>query len=399
MLLDWVGIMLNQFSGLVKNLASDLSTPESLDWRMRAIEAAGEGVVITDPRLPDNPIIYVNEGFRKITGYTNDDVLGRNCRFMRGPETNPKTNAEMRSRLAAAQSVSCEVLNYRKNREPFWNRLFISPVFDENQTLTHFVGIQFDITEVKAAEAVAERAREQLAATARFEALAQLASGLAHEINNPTTGMLLLCAHQRRSLQRWQDKPPTSEELSAAEVTLTKIEGLCARVSHVVAAMQGFVAHPREAELQVVQASELIHGALNPFRERIAATGVAIELTVHGDLMVASESRLLVQVFAALIGNSLDATESLPVKQLFIQSVAKDGALFFRFCDSAPLLSSQDANKLFMPFFTTKQQGKGTGLGLYVARNICERIGAKIFYEREDDKNVFVVALPITGQK
>jgi two-component system cell cycle sensor histidine kinase/response regulator CckA len=387
--------MLNQYSGLVKTLASDLSTPESLDWRMRAIEAAGEGIVITDPRLPDNPIIYVNEGFRRITGYAKDEVLGRNCRFMRGPETNPATNTELRSRIAAAQSFSCEIVNYRKNQEPFWNRLYITPVFDDCQTLTHFVGVQLDVTEVKAAEQVAERAKAQLAATARFEALAQLASGLAHEINNPTTGMLLLCERLRRHLDGWKEHPPSMDELSSAAGTLAKIERLCARVSHVVSGMQGFTAFPRSIEIQRVQVGGILDGVVAQLQEPISESGLSVKISGDQESHVVTESHLLAQVFTALIRNSIDATQLVAAKNLLIEFKTRQDTLRIRFLDSAPVLSHQHAGQLFMPFFTTKEQGRGTGLGLYVARNICERIGAKICYEREKEQNVFVIELPL----
>jgi PAS domain S-box-containing protein len=391
--------MLNQYSGLVKTLASDLSTPESVDWRMRAIEAAGEGIVITDPRLPDNPIIYVNEGFRRITGYDNDEVLGRNCRFMRGSETSATTSAELRSRIGAAQPFSCEIVNYRKNQEPFWNRLYITPVFDDAQTLTHFVGVQLDVTEFKAAEEVAERARVQLASTARFEALAQLASGLAHEINNPTTGMLLLCARIQRFLDGWKDKPPSLDDLSSAAGTLAKIEGLCARVSTVVSGMQGFAAVPRASERQKVQIGGILDAALAQFQDSISDAGLSVKISGDHETQVVTESHLLAQVFSALIRNSIDATESLADRQLLIDITPRQDKLLLRFSDSAPELSQQHAGQLFMPFFTTKEQGKGTGLGLYVARNLCERIGAKISYEREKEKNVFVIELALAKEQ
>jgi C4-dicarboxylate-specific signal transduction histidine kinase len=108
---------------------------------------------------------------------------------------------------------------------------------------------------------------------------------------------------------------------------------------------------------------------------------------------------LLAQVFSALIRNSIDATESLADRQLLIDITPRQDKLLLRFSDSAPELSQQHAGQLFMPFFTTKEQGKGTGLGLYVARNLCERIGAKISYEREKEKNVFVIELALAKEQ
>lgn len=122
---------------------------DELELKTHAIETAPVGVVITDPRQGDNPIIYANEGFKEHTGYSEAEILDRNCRFLQGEKTRPEPVAEMRAAIDAAEPTTVELRNYRKNGELFWNRVTIAPVENEAGEVTHFVGFQQDITERK----------------------------------------------------------------------------------------------------------------------------------------------------------------------------------------------------------------------------------------------------------
>jgi len=119
-----------------------------------AIANTVTGVTISNPNLPDNPLIFVNKGFEVLTGYTADEVLGRNCRFLQGEETDQETIADIRRAIRERKPITSEVLNYRKDGTSFWNELTISPVFDESGDLLYFVGLQSDVTRRKQAEQV-----------------------------------------------------------------------------------------------------------------------------------------------------------------------------------------------------------------------------------------------------
>ncbi|WP_254766933.1 bacterio-opsin activator domain-containing protein [Salinilacihabitans rarus] len=130
--------------------------------KARAVDEAPVGVTISDPSREDNPLVYVNEAYREITGYTADEVVGQNCRFLQGEDTDPKAVAEMRRGIDAEEPVTVEVRNYRKDGSPFWNEVTIAPVRDDRGDLTHYVGFQNEITARKEAELEAERRREEL---------------------------------------------------------------------------------------------------------------------------------------------------------------------------------------------------------------------------------------------
>jgi PAS domain S-box-containing protein len=114
---------------------------------MRGIAATTSGLSITDARIADNPIVYVNPAFEHLTGYTAAEVMGRNCRFLQGASTDPAMVQAIRDGIRGQEATRVELVNYRKDGTPFWNELSISPIYDEIGRLTHFVGVQNDITE------------------------------------------------------------------------------------------------------------------------------------------------------------------------------------------------------------------------------------------------------------
>ncbi|AGB15816.1 PAS domain S-box [Halovivax ruber XH-70] len=127
----------------------------------RAMDEAPVGIAITDPDRPDNPLVYVNDSFEALTGYGPSETIGRNCRFLQGPETDPDAVAKLRAAIDAAEPVAVELQNYRADGEVFWNRVEIAPVTEHGQ-VTHFVGYQTDVTARKETEIRLARERETL---------------------------------------------------------------------------------------------------------------------------------------------------------------------------------------------------------------------------------------------
>ncbi|WP_240009218.1 PAS domain-containing protein [Halobaculum rubrum] len=116
------------------------------------MDEAPVGITISDPDREDNPMVYVNEGFEALTGYSESEALGRNCRFLQGEETREEPVAEMRKAVAEAQPVSVVLRNYRKDGSQFWNRVSIAPVRDEAGTVTSYIGFQEDVSDRKERE-------------------------------------------------------------------------------------------------------------------------------------------------------------------------------------------------------------------------------------------------------
>jgi len=138
-----------------------------LELKDRALAASAEGITIADASLPDNPLIYANAGFERLTGYSVADVLGRNCRFLQGPGTNPATVDTLRTAIREKREITVQLLNYHKDGTPFWNRLSITPVQDASGAVTHFIGVQSDVTAEKQAKDALQKANERLEAASQ----------------------------------------------------------------------------------------------------------------------------------------------------------------------------------------------------------------------------------------
>ena len=139
-----------------------------LELKNRALASSVEGITIADARLPDNPLIYANAGFERLTGYSAAEVVGRNCRFLQGPGTDPQAVAILRTAIQNRRAVTVTLLNYRRDGTPFWNRLSITPVRNAAGAVTHFIGVQSDVTEEKLAKDALQKANERLEAATRL---------------------------------------------------------------------------------------------------------------------------------------------------------------------------------------------------------------------------------------
>jgi PAS domain S-box-containing protein len=154
-----------------------------------AVRATRMAMVITDPRKPDNPIVFCNEAFQRLTGYSRPEIVGHNCRFLQGPETSAADVAKVRAAIDAGESVEVDLLNYRKDGSTFWNALFISPVRGDDGEIKYFFSSQLDVT--ARVEAVAEVERQKAVVdhevkrrTAELEAALDAQTLLLHEVDH-----------------------------------------------------------------------------------------------------------------------------------------------------------------------------------------------------------------------
>jgi sigma-B regulation protein RsbU (phosphoserine phosphatase) len=141
-----------KWQGVDSDITARKRYEDALRLRDRAIEAASVGIDITDARLASNPNIYVNRALSRLTGYPKEELIGRSMSILQGPDTDPESIRKITD--AVREGRSCEVIikNYRKDGTPFWNDLLISPVHDDSGNLTHYIGVQSDVTELRRAE-------------------------------------------------------------------------------------------------------------------------------------------------------------------------------------------------------------------------------------------------------
>ena len=164
-----------------------------------AFKATRMPMIVTDPNQSDNPIIFCNNAFLRLSGYSDDEVIGRNCRFLQGPETDQETISKVREAIAAGQDVAVDILNYRKDGSQFWNAVFISPVRDEAGAIIYLFASQLDFTNVKSREADLAAARHEAEAevakhTANLRSALEARTLLVHEVDHRVKNNLLTMA-------------------------------------------------------------------------------------------------------------------------------------------------------------------------------------------------------------
>ncbi|GAX13101.1 potassium voltage-gated channel Eag-related subfamily H member 5 [Fistulifera solaris] len=120
--------------------------PEHLFDMASRIKTSQHAFIITDPSLPDNPIVFASGDFLKLTGYDRSQVLGRNCRFLQGPNTNSAKIETIRTALATGEDMSVTLLNYRADATPFWNQLFIAALRNANSEIVNYMGVIVEVT-------------------------------------------------------------------------------------------------------------------------------------------------------------------------------------------------------------------------------------------------------------
>jgi len=184
-----------------------------------AVRATRMPMVVTDPRQHDNPIVFCNEAFQRLTGYERQEIIGRNCRFLQGPETDPAQVARVREAIEAGVDISVDVRNYRKDGSTFWNALYLSPVRAADGEIQFFFASQLDVTDrVEAQRMIAEQKeaveREVEKRTAALAAALEAKTLLLHEVDHRVKNNLMMIGALIRLQARRIADPQISDKLN-----------------------------------------------------------------------------------------------------------------------------------------------------------------------------------------
>lgn len=342
-----------------------------------AVEMTRMPMIVTDPRQPDNPIIFVNNAFINMTGYSRAEVMGRNCRFLQGPETDRGVVAQVRQAIAERREIATELLNYRKNGSSFWNALFISPVYGQDGELKYFFSSQLDISRRRDAEQALGQAR-------KMEALGQLTGGIAHDFNNllqVISGYLDIIQLALRS------ERPDLDRVARSTDSIRKASGKAAMLTQQLLAF----ARKQRLEGRTINLNSLTEGFTDLVRRTLGGD-ISVETQLAPQLwncrvdptqMEVALLNVLINARDAMQGRGrvrIDtANEDLDSDERALQLGLKRGMyVSITISDDGPGIPPEILPRVMDPFFTTKEEGKGTGLGLSMVYGFVKQSGGAV---------------------
>ncbi|MFK3891042.1 histidine kinase famiy protein [Sphingomonas sp. NPDC079357] len=338
-----------------------------------AIEMTRMPMLLTDPSKDDNPIVFANKAFLDLTGYEEDEVLGRNCRFLQGAQTDRNAVAELREAVRTRSSVALELLNYRRDGSPFWNAVFIGPVYDTQGTLQYFFASQLDVTRRRNSEQSYRQAQ-------KMESIGQLTAGLAHDFNNllqVVNGNLELVTHTKdpERVKRYVAAAQSAAERGAkltrqllAFARKTRLEPRPLNLTHLVSEFSELIESSvnKQVDIHLSLRRGLQHVVVDPDQLEMALLNIvnnARDAMPNGGLVTIST------LPRHLNGDA--AAHDLPSGDYVVLQVE----------DNGEGMSPEVVERATEPFFTTKGTGKGTGLGLAMASGFVRQSGGRLEIE------------------
>jgi two-component system, cell cycle sensor histidine kinase and response regulator CckA len=335
-------------------------------------------------------VLYINSAFEEVWGRSMQSLRDNSFSFIEGVHPEDQYLVWEQVRTPRPRPTSMEYRVLRPDGSVVWVKDSSFPVYDESGALRQLVGIAQDITALKQAETKLEATRAQVISKAKFAAIGEMASGIAHEINNPLAVIAGLTKQLREEEEKKRKPTP-----NAVEHLLT-IEKMVGRISAITKGLRTFSRQTDWDPLAPVAVATLLSETVSMFRPRADKEGAVLELPPpEPGLRVNCRSSEIIQVLLNLLNNALDATESLPERRVGITARSEDGTAFILVTDNGPGVPPGIRENIFQPFFTTKDVGRGTGLGLSISKRIVEDHGGRLALEASGPATTFVVQLPL----
>ena len=334
-------------------------------------------MLVTDPRQPDNPIVFANRAFLSMSGYAHDEIIGHNCRFLQGPGTSRASVLSIREAIQDRREISTEILNYRKDGSSFWNALYISPVFNQNKEVVYFFASQLDVSRRRDAE-------EALGQAQKMEALGQLTGGISHDFNN----LLQVMSGHLDLLKARMDR--STLDNAALERGIGNIRSAIGKASTLTQQLLAF-ARKQRLEGRAVNLNTIAEG-IKDLTSGTLGDQTIVELDLEPGLGNCQLDPTQLEV--ALLNILVNARDAMPaggvirVKTANVVVTPEDISAYaglpagsyvsLSVSDTGTGIPPEILARVMDPFFTTKEEGKGTGLGLSMVYGFAKQSGGTV---------------------
>ncbi|HJV44041.1 histidine kinase dimerization/phosphoacceptor domain -containing protein [Caulobacter sp.] len=336
-----------------------------------AIRATRMAMIVTDATQADNPIIFANDAFLKLTGYDRDEVIGRNCRMLQGPETDAKAVQAINTAIAAGEDIAIDLLNYRKDGSTFWNALYVSPVRNAAGEIVYFFGSQLDITDKKATE-VRRDDLEQIAEDRTHELTQALEqkTALLHEVDHRVKNNLQLIS----SLLLLQNRRVSDPALKAS------LKGMLGRVNAIATVHRRLF---QSEDVERFDVSAFIRDMVADLMGSAGRDDIAIQLDLERVDIPAAKAAPLALVVNELLTNAL--RHGFPEGhggRIFVGVSRMNGDFRIEITDNGVGFD---------------KDGKASGFGLTIIQLLCQQLKAKCETTDAEPGARVVVLLPVNG--
>jgi chemotaxis family two-component system sensor kinase Cph1 len=336
----------------------------------KAVECTRSSLIVTDARAPDHPIVYCNQAFLDLTGYQESEILGHNCRLLQGKDTDRKAIAKLRQAVARRQHCKIIIKNYRKDGTAFWNDLVVSPVTDDAGEVTHFVGLQLDITHRITYEEQLKRSQKSLERSNKE--LEQFTYAASHDLQEP---LRMISSYLQLIRDRYHDKLDEDGETfihfatEGAERMQALVNDLLL-LSRIRTTARGFKTESLES---------ILDDTLANLQTAIQDSGAVV---THDPLPLLDVDRSqILQLFQNLISNAIKYRRSgeKPIIHVGAQKKRGNYEIFVR--DNGIGIDPDYHKRIFGVFqrLHTRSEYPGTGVGLAICAKIVERHGGQIW--------------------
>ena len=357
---------------------------------MSAIEQARETIIITDV---DAVIKYVNPAFERITGYSRAEAVGKNPNIVKSGRHDAGFYKEMWDTLARGDTWTGEIINKKKDGTLYTEETTISPVFDAAGKTVNYVAVKHDITERKRAEEQTRQLQADLAHMSRLSSMGEMATGLAHELNQPLTA---ITNYALGCVRRLKSNAISQDEL---ENILSRIASQARRSGSIIRGLETLVRKSSalrtdiDVNESIMDVAELVDAEAAQHHAK-----ARFELEPNLPLVLADQTQLQ-QVILNLVQNGCEAIQDMPESRRAVTVRTKqrgDTELEVSVSDNGRGIPEPLGERLFEPFFTTKAQG--IGMGLAISRSIVESHGGRLWATpNRGEGTTFHFTLPIVG--
>jgi PAS domain S-box-containing protein len=332
-------------------------------------------------------VTYTNGAFRKMLGYTDLELLNLNLKDLTHPEDLIETYSKF-DKTKPGESYQA-LRRYKKaDGNYLWVRLSVSKFPGENPKFYGLAVVE-DISVEKANQEIIQSQQAKLVSNAKLSALGEMASGIAHEINNP---LMIISGNLRKVFREIDEK---ENDLIEIKKELKIVSNTVNRITTIVSALKDFSRDAESDKLEKVIVSDIIEEVLVLTRERFIQNNIYFESISKNDadkMSIYCRKTQIVQALIGLISNAFDAVENLKDRWVKIIITNEFDLINFKIIDSGIGIPDEVSDKMLLPFFTTKLIGKAVGIGLSVANSIIISQNGQLKYEKKEPNTTFVIS-------